>query len=271
MMSHMVDTPFGPPVPEIDLPRAPLAQVIGQVRFERVASISAEAFIAGFQESIRDVYPLMKKEQQVTVLMGPDGRLVPGETDNVLWRFSQDPPQWELVLLPDSVTVQTGRYTRRRDFINQLRHALIAVEAGLRVRFCDRLGIRYINRITDDGLLARLSEIVRPEILGPIGTKTGDPAVEQGHVFTDAVYHLPDATDLHARWGLLPPKVSFDPAIEGSDVLSWVLDLDLYTTRQEAFDPEMLITKADATCERIYRFFRWAVTDEFLKACGGVL
>ena len=270
-MSHMVDTPFGPPVPEIDLPRAPLAQVIGQVRFERVASISTEAFIASFQESIRDVYPLMKKEQQATILVGPDGRVVPGEANNVLWRFSQDPPQWELVLAPDSVTVQTGRYTRRRDFIIQLRHAITAVEASLRVRFCDRLGVRYINRITDGELLARLSEMVIPEILGPIDAETGDPAIEQGHIFTDAIYHLPDPADMHARWGLLPPKATFDPGIEGSEVLSWVLDLDLYTTRQEAFAPDALIAKAEATCERIYRFFRWAVTDEFLKAHGGVL
>ena len=95
-MSRMVDTPFGPPLPEIDLPRAPLAQVIGQVRFERVASISTEAFIASFQESIRDVYPLLKKEQQATVLVGPDGRVVPGEINSVQWRFAQEPPQWEL-------------------------------------------------------------------------------------------------------------------------------------------------------------------------------
>jgi uncharacterized protein (TIGR04255 family) len=271
MMSYMVDTPFGPPVPEIDLPRAPLAQVIGQVRFERVASISTEAFIADFQESIRDVYPLMKKEQQATVLVGPDGRVVPGEINNVLWRFDQDPPQWGLALAPDSVTVLTNRYTRRRDFIAQLRHAITAVEANFRVRFCDRLGVRYINRITDGGLLTRLSEIVIPEVLGPIGTETGDSAVEQGHIFTDTVYHLPDPADLHARWGLLPPKVTFDPGIEASEVLSWVLDLDLYTTAQKAFVPDVLIAKAEVMCEKIYRFFRWTVTDEFLKVHGGVL
>ena len=53
----MITEPFGTAVPEIPLPDAPLAFVVAQVRFERVASISSEEFIAGFQEAIRATLP----------------------------------------------------------------------------------------------------------------------------------------------------------------------------------------------------------------------
>lgn len=270
-MEPVVDAPFGPPVPEVDLPNAPLVQVIAQARFERVASVSNEASIAGFQEAIRSVYPKMRREQQSTILLGPDGRMVPGEDSSVMWRFDQEPEQWQLTLSPDAITLTTSRYTRRRDFIAGLQEAITAVETHLRVRFCDRLGIRYIDKVTDDGLLARLPELVRPEVLGATHVYPGESGVEQVHMLSDALYRLPDGADFHARWGILPAKVTLDPAIVASDVRSWILDLDHYTTRQQAFDPETLTAKAEVMSARIYRFFRWAVRDEFLTVHGGQL
>jgi len=268
-MEPVVDAPFGPAVPEVDLPRAPLLYVLAQARFERVASVSNETFIATFQEAIRDVYPVMRREQQATLLLGPDGRVVPEESSGVVWRFEQEPEQLQLSLAPDAITLATNGYTRRRDFIAALRNALNAVEAHLHVRYCQRLGVRYINRVTGDELIARLPELLRPEVLGSTHVRPGDPGVELVHMLSDAVYRLSDAADFHARWGIVPPKLTFDPTIAPSDVRSWILDLDHYTTRQEAFDPGVLSSEAEVMCERIYRFFRWAVTDNFLAEHGG--
>ena len=64
MTTMQIDVPFGAPVPEVPLPRAPLVLVVVQARFDRVASIANEEFIAGFQEAIRDIYPVMHREQQ---------------------------------------------------------------------------------------------------------------------------------------------------------------------------------------------------------------
>jgi uncharacterized protein (TIGR04255 family) len=268
-MEPVVDAPFGPAVREVDLPRAPLVYVLAQARFERVASVSNETFIAAFQEAIRDVYPVMRKEQQAAVLLGSDGRVVPDETSNVVWRFDQEPEQLQLTLTPDAITVATNSYTGRRDLITALRDALNAAAAHLRVRYCQRLGVRYINRVTGDQLLARLPDLLRPEVLGPTHLNPGESGVELAHLLSDAVYRLLDDADFHARWGIVPPKLMLDLAVAPSDVRSWILDLDHYTTRQEAFDPAALSAKAEVMCERIYRFFRWAVTDEFLAEYGG--
>jgi uncharacterized protein (TIGR04255 family) len=269
-MGTMVDVPFGSPVPEVPLPRAPLAFVIAQVRFERVASVSNEAFIGGFQEAIRGVYPVMRREQQTGVLIGPGGPVVPAESSTA-WRFDERPERWQVTLAPDFVALATARYSRRRDLLDRLRAILTAAQDHLEVRFSDRLGVRYVDRVEGEELLAQLPNLLRSEVLGTTGVDPGEAGVQQAHTFSDSTYRLPEGADLHARWGLLPPQATFDPSIEPVDVRSWVLDLDAYTTQQDAFDPATLVARAEQLCERIYRFFRWAVTDEFLAAHGGQL
>jgi uncharacterized protein (TIGR04255 family) len=267
-MGTMVDAPFGPPVPEVALPRAPLVFVVAQARFERVASVSSESFIGAFQEAIRGVYPVMRLEQQAGVLIGPTGPIAQAESSTA-WRFEERPERWQVTLAPDFVSLSTTRYTRRRDLIDRLRDVVSAAQEHLQLRFCDRLGARYIDRLTDEGLLGRLPELVRPEVLGTTGVDPGEDGVQQAHTFSDSTYRMPENAELHARWGLLPPQATFDPSVAPADARSWVLDLDAYTGQQEVFDPAALTARAEALCERVYRFFRWAVTDEFLAAHGG--
>jgi uncharacterized protein (TIGR04255 family) len=267
-MGTMVDVPFGPPVSEVELPRAPLAFVVGQVRFERIASISSEEYIADFQEAIRGVYPVMRREQQTTVLIGPDGRVVPAEGSSV-WRFDERPGGWQVTLAPDFVSLSTTRYTRRRDFLDRLRTITAAVQEHLRVRFCERLGVRYLDRVADADLLGQLAHLLKPEVLGVVGAVMGEAGVEQIHAFSDATYRLPEGAELHARWGLLPPQATLDPAIEPTGTASWILDIDAYSQQQAPFDATGLSARAEDLCERVYRFFRWAVQDAFLEAHGG--
>lgn len=266
-MGTVVNHPFGSPVPEIDLPRAPLAFVVAQVRFERIASISSEGFIGDFQEAIRGAYPVMRREQQGTVVVAPGGP-IEAET-GIVWRFDEKPERWQVTLAPDFVALSSTRYTRRRDLLDRLDTVVSAAQAHLHVRFCDRLGVRYIDRITDEALLNRLPELVRSEILGTADMDPGEAGIQQVHTFSDSTFRMPEGADLHCRWGRLPAQTTFDPSVEPADVPSWVLDLDAYTTQQEGFDPPALVARTEALCERIYRFFRWAVTDEFLTSHGG--
>ncbi|MHB8719699.1 MAG: TIGR04255 family protein [Candidatus Dormibacteria bacterium] len=264
----MVDTPFGPPVAEVPLPRPPLTFVVAQARFERIASVVSEDFIGGFQEAIRGSYPVMRRAQQAGMLIGPEGQVVTADA-GVLWRFDERPEGWQVVLAPDFVALSTKQYTRRQDFMDRFATILGAAQQELRVRFCERLGIRYVDRVTEASLLDRLPELLKPEVVGAVGVDLGEESVQPVHNFVDATYRLAGTMELHARWGVLPPSVTFDPAIEAAEMPSWVLDLDAYSTGQIAFDPRALTDAATQLTERIYRFFRWAVRDDFLVAHGG--
>jgi uncharacterized protein (TIGR04255 family) len=269
-MGTVITEPFGNDVPEVPLPYAPLAFVVAQVKFERVASISSEQFIAGFQEAIRTTYPRMRREQQASVLVGADGRLVTSES-GVAWQFDEHPARWQVALTVDSIAISTSRYTSRTDFIDRFSTLLVAAHQWLNLRFCERLGVRYVDRVTDSGLLARIADLVRSEVVGAAAVSLGPAAVERVHSFSDSTYRLPDGASLHGRWGLLPAQVTLDPAIAPVDVPSWILDLDAYSTDSEPFDATVIAERAEAFCRLIYRFFRWTVTDEFISVHGGRL
>lgn len=128
------------------------------------------------------------------------------------------------------------------------------------------MGVRYIDRVSGEHL-ARLPELVRPEVLGIRGA-TIDGGVEVVHTLADALFKLDDASEFRSRWGLLPTGATYDPGIEPAGEQSWVLDLDHYSAQPVDFDLAAISGKVATFCDRIYRFFRWSVTDEFLDEFG---
>lgn len=260
-------TPFGPSVPEVPLAKAPLVSVIAQVRFPPVMKIEADgAFVATFQEAIRKEYPILRPERQLGVMVGPGG--IQPQDAGTVWRFeTKDPDAWQVTLAPTFVSLSAKRYTRRSDLLARLTVVLQALEAWLSPDVCDRIGIRYVDRISGDSL-SRLSKLVRPEVLGVAGDDAALGNVEVVHALSDSIFRLDESTELRARWGTLPARATYDPGIEPSHERSWVLDLDHYTSKPEDFNLAAIGGKAADLCERIYTFFRWVVTDEFLTEFG---
>jgi uncharacterized protein (TIGR04255 family) len=260
-------TPFGPSVEEVLLPASPLVNVIAQVRFPAVMRIEADkGFVATFQEAIRQDYPILRAERQLGVMIGPAG--VQPQDAGTLWRFeAKDPDAWQVTLAPAFVSLSAKRYTRRSDFLARLTVVLHALEGWLAPNVCDRIGVRYVDRVTGDSL-SRLGRLVRSEVLGVAGEAAGMGQVEIVHALSDTLFQLDDSTQLRGRWGRLPAGATYDPGIEPAREPSWVLDLDHSTSQAEDFDLAAITGKVALFCDRIYTFFRWAVTDAFLDEFG---
>ena len=262
----MTMTPFGPSVQEVPLTRAPLVNVIVQVRFPAVMKIEDSAFVANFQEAIRTDYPILRPERQLGVLIGPGG--VQPQDAGTVWRFeTKDPDAWQVTLAPTFVSLSAKRYTRRSDLLARLTVVLHALEGWLHPNVCDRIGVRYVDRVTGEQL-ARISTLVRREILGVAGDEAALGSAEVVHALSDTLFRLDDSSQLRGRWGRLPAGATYDPGIEPAREPSWVLDLDHYTAQQEDFDLATIGGKVADFCDRIYTFFRWAVTDAFLDEFG---
>lgn len=260
----MIDEPFGAAVPSVHLSRSPLTFVVVQVRFPLVVSIGEESFIGPFQEQIRGTYGDLRREVEAQILLGPDG--VRYDKGGVVWRFSDARAGWEVALAPEFVALATSQYTNREDFLGRLRQLLAALDGWLQPPKIRRLGVRYIDRVQDQAHLGRLSELLRPEILGPQNVRRPE-AVILNNVLTDCEYRFGDDSSLRGRWGWLGPRMTFDPAVTPVDSPSWVLDLDASHGERD-FDVAAITDQAQLFTDRIYRFFRWAVTDEFLAAHG---
>lgn len=263
-MRTMIDQPFGPAVPSVPLERSPLTFVVVQVRFPLVASISDQKFIGPFQERIRKTYPDLRQEMETQVVVGPDGaNVVQG---GAIWKFTNDPGSWEVALAPEFLALATKTYTSRADFLARLGVLVEALGDWLDLRKVRRLGVRYIDRIQGTDPLARLGALVRPEVVGPtLVTRPSEVALN--HTLTDCGYKFADDSELRARWGRLEPKSTFDPAVEPVDDFSWVLDLDAWHGERD-FEAASIRDQVQLFSDRIYRYFRWAVTEEFLSEFG---
>ncbi len=257
---------IAPVPPEVPLAAAPLVRVVAQVRFPLVASIEKADFIAPFQESVREEYPALRPEKNFSMLLSPSGA-IEAQAPTTIWRFQDISGDWRASLAPDFVALETTRYSSRSDFLERFERLLRAIKAHIDPQVADRLGIRYIDRVPWDGA-EDFAPLVLPEVAGSLLWPVGH-MVKQA--ITQNIYVLPeDAGELMVRWGLLPPNVTIDPsAVEPSDSPTWILDLDAYVNRTQAFDVEPLLERTRFFAERVYTFFRWMVTDEFLRRFGG--
>lgn len=259
-----VETPFGPPVEEILLDKAPLVLVLAQLRFPPILVIDDERFVAQFQEQIRSSYPVLSSEDQTAVLIGLQGAATGPRS--VIWRFATEPAAWEVSLSKDFVALSTSmNYHNRDDFIDRLTEIISAMSETIQPKVCSRIGIRYVDRINN---VADIAKLVRPEVLGVSEMKLGRDDVRRAHAISDLLYEVPPDSRLHARWGRIPSGLTFDPAIDPVDNDSWVLDLDQFTRSPVEWDVDAVADRAREFCDGIYRYFRWVVSDEFLRQHG---
>jgi uncharacterized protein (TIGR04255 family) len=262
-MSAIEDPLVAPPPVEVPLKDAPLVRVIAQVRFPEILSVEQRDFVAPFQEAVRATYPVLRQEQTQGLLVSPAG-IAPAKPQ-IAWRFSDIDSHWRVSLTPEFLALETTKYTSRSDFLKRLRVVVEALGKHLEPSLVDRLGLRYIDRITGQAV-DNIARLVRSEVRGISGTAA---ATHVAHALSESIFELPDAKVL-ARWGRLPVGATVDPAaIEPVQEKSWILDLDMFSAKPTPFDVDRLLTDAQRYAERIYTIFRWAVTEEFLRSYGG--
>lgn len=259
-------SPFGEPWPRVQLEAAPLVRVVAQARFTQILQVSNESFVAPFQEAIRDRYPELGRELQQQVVVTEQGAQMGSPA--TIWRFRDPDTTWQISLAPDFVALDTDRYTDRHDFFERLDSLMQVAAETVKPSLVTRLGVRYVDRVPGTELMHRLPDFVRAEILGLETVDLGEG--ELVRELTEAQFVI-DETHLKARWGYLPPHTSHEPSIPASESPSWLLDLDAFVRDLGRFNVEALAQMTRELSDVVYRFFRWVVSDEFLREHGGDL
>ena len=260
-----------PPL-EVPLPRAPLARVVAQTRFPPILAIRDPDRVAAFQEELRGTYPNLSQDQVHSIEL--TGGQTPKIDQGLIWRLAdrEKDPGWQVSLGVDFVAVETSFYDSRADFLARLSTVLATVERAFDPASASRLGLRYIDRLTDDAF-DHVDEMIHREVLGIIQPSENlDPSLRES-----VIHHLAEVQFLgwggariQGRWGQLPRNTTFDPnALEPVDKPCWVLDLDMFTTESQPFATQGLLTTARSFAECLYSVFRQMVTEEFLTFYGG--
>lgn len=269
-MAHVVvDSPFGDEdITEVPLRDAPLARVLAQVRFPRLASLAAGDDAANaYASAMGRQYPILNEQREMGLTISPEG-VTPTQGTARVWQLRSADQQWQVSFADAFLAVDTAAYRSREEFAARVVDAWRVFVEVVAPPFIERIGVRYINRVVDDVLLSELPALVRTEALG--GLSAALPSgVKLAHSMHESLYQFDELNGLQARWGLLPAGASLDPTLPAVPTVSWVLDLDAFRMGQAPVDAAEVGAQVEHLAERAYRYFRWVTTPQFLTRFGG--
>lgn len=261
-------------LPELHLERAPLAKVLMQVQFSRTPNAVTEEAEATLADRLGR-YPVRRRQAaaqgafSVIVNGQPLPGLAPSPTASTFLTFADAASTWIVSVTDTAVSLETTVYESRSDFCERSLELFAALAAVALPPVVDRVGLRYVNRLTG-GDLDQLSDFVIPQLRGLHGCMDGDYTLV--HSVTDSQIEISADERLQVRSGYLPAAAAFDAALPASPEPSWVLDLDVFTTSGGfAFDPEALTQRLRTYAETAYVFFRFATTDALQEHSGAVV
>lgn len=251
---------------KIRLSNAPLALVLCQIRWPDFTHLQGDLTetTSALGSKLED-YPLISHIHEVAYTITPEGlQQTPGEKV-VQWQSLDG--VWRVTLSRRFASLYCTSYSSFPDFQARLEQVLEALHSEVRVPLVERVGIRYVNQVTDVDFIENIAEYVRPEVLGyaALTGASGEAKLELSA--NQARYGVPGAA-LQVRSGLVPPGETVDPAVSPAKDLSWVLDLDSSSEEVQPFEVGSILAKTGKLSDFAYDFFKYVSTEGFLKEFG---
>ncbi|MBJ6616165.1 TIGR04255 family protein [Streptomyces sp. I3(2020)] len=240
-------------------------KVLAQVRFPQLASMAGGEVERAFARAMASEFPLAQKGQSFNVVVTQQGVTQEPAQGNILQLRTID-ESWVLTLTPGALSIETTTYPGRQKFCEHFLRALERFAELAAPPYFERVGVRYVNRISDPAILQDLDKLVRPEVLGS-ATIPLPEGFNLSHCLSDNAFNW-QGGGLQAKWGKLPPNVQLDVALPAVNTPNWLLDLDSFSIGK--LDPSTSKQTLNNLAGRAYDFFRWAVTEKFLDAFGRV-
>jgi uncharacterized protein (TIGR04255 family) len=189
-----------------------------------------------------------------------------------VWVLESADGTWKIAVGDSSLSLESSQYTDRTDFCARFDRVVAPFISLVGLPYIARLGVRYINRISEPDDMGHVPELFGAPVNGVVATDLpAYVAVEQ--TLSQSVYSVEPHDGLVARWGLLPPNAVVDPTLAPTPTPSFILDLDAFRGYADRRPPRSSDIAADAAelAARGYRYFRWAVTEQFLEMFGAKL
>ena len=237
---------------------------LAQVRFPPILSINNPAHIAEFQEAIREDFPEYSLEKTVGIAPASDGEIQIAAPPP-LHRLKGD--EWFVSLAQDFLAVYTTNYQTKEEFVERVRSVSEALLC-LKPSRVNRLGVRFVDRVSDEQELREIETLVQGGFLGP-----NLPEAGLRRIISRAVWPAKEG-DILAHWGFMAPneRIANLDAVSPLEEASWILDLDMFTSDQmDDFNPEHISRKTGEFVDRIYALFLHVFTQKFIERRGGKL
>ena len=247
--------------------RAPLVEVICQLRFPTILSIGTKE-PAEFQEAIRKDFPqYAARQEQLPPKVVKKGNATALEPQKPItnYNFISEDGRWKLNLTQGFIALSTLSYTRWEDFATRLDRPLAQFIQLYQPAFFERIGLRYVNIFSRKALELEEEpwrELMAPAYLGVLAEEDVDESRAQ-KCSVDVELSL-DSTcraKIHAGPGLVKrnvPNAPQDPEVK------FILDMDLYMGGQ--IDPRMAAGGLETLHGHSTPLFQGAITDKLHAA-----
>lgn len=249
------------------LSNAPLELMLVQLRWPELGHLQVgwRDRALGFGSSL-GALPLFSESRERSFSITPSG--VREEDGDPVFNWSSVDGVHNVSLGRRFFSFYTTTYTSYADFSEHLIPLISKIHSELQIPLLERVGVRYVNRIADRGLLDNLVDYVRPELVGFAALAGDDSEVQLTSSTNLASYAIgPDV--LQVRTGVLPANETLDAAIAPLSEASFVIDLDASRSGQMSFDAASGENQVGRLADIAYDFFKLVVTDGFVHAFGG--
>lgn len=262
--------PFARDHVEVHLDRAPLVRVLCQVQWPEHTLLSTRFSTVADQigTSLSEQYPLSPVAQGIAFELDSLTGQVRQQAAPAVRQWVSVDDAWSVYFAPTFITLENrGAYTSRKDMTERFAKILNIVSDLTSLPAAQRLGWRYVNRISDPADFNDLPDLVQATVLGA-GAVPAPDHVELLHSFSESLFRS-DRGTLLAKWGFMPPNATHDASLAAAPIKSWILDLDAYDEGRTSFEPERLLERIEGLTGLAYNFFRWSVKESFIQRFGG--
>ena len=217
------------PVERLRFGRSPLLEVICQLRFPTILSISAKE-PAEFQEAVRAAFPryLVRQDQPAPRVagVGTTSPTLQPQQPVVNYNFVSADGHWRLNLTNHFIALTCQQYPGWEDFARRLDQPLASFIELYQPAYFERVGLRYLNAVSRAALGLEGTpwrELITPPFLGLLSEEDVRPETV-ARCTQDVEMGLDGGCRLRVHSGpgkLRRPGRPDDPEVK------WILDLDL--------------------------------------------
>jgi len=204
--------------------------------------------------------------QEVSYAITPEG--IQPTAGGMVYQWQSIDSRWHVSFGRRFISLFCTQYEDYEEFSQRLSTVVDALAKAIRVPLVERVGIRYVNRISDPRLVDNLLAYVRPEVLGYSALIAEFPEVRLVSSANQAKYAVGDLA-LQVRTGVVPPGETVDPSVRPLEVESWVMDLDAAAENVTPFDADGIVAQASKLSDVAYDFFKLVTTEGFVREFGG--
>lgn len=244
--------PKFPKSSKIALKNPPLELVVCQLRFPLLINLNVHNPPTKFQKELKNTYPIPGSGETATLQLPTSVGAPVGSSRAPFWFFEDRSSEWHVSIAQNFLSLEAKKYKDFAEFSTRFQEVLAIVIECYDIETRERLGLRYLNRISEtkeSRLPSGWCEKLRSEILPLRELRNADE---------------PQLTKLESRFmfgeNILAVKSQFaDSTFPGIDVDELLLDFDCYDPQRG--DLTKITDKLVEFKGICYDAFRWAIHD----------